>query len=430
MTLYHRDITQIFTSGTVLEEWFSPMAKILAKCRFSDALFKALPMAQFILSGCLRQILATSSLREYVQTLFHLNTNQTLAPIARSTWSDALASAGRRNVLRPAVVQLVELARNTLPDLLMHVEGIGLREVIATDATYQSESAHYDPHYPNIDGGNDNQKGHMLLSHFDVRHGIALTVTTETQSFGELRVLKREESNGLEWLRVKRAIHIVDRAFIDGRFWDQRFKLYDSTVITRMKSVLKYSIVKENDVAQNSTNDGILYDRTVTLQMSHETWRLIGFHSPDGIDYEYLTNDQYLLPGVVAFLYHRRWDKEKYYDCFKNDLAGSKAWGKSPVAIEQQALLGIVTSILTRLFLMRRQADLVLAQPDFTQNIKHQKKLAIYKQSGKGILLRALWHNMSKIARQVWRFLKNCFACQHDPALYKRQLEPLLRAYL
>ena len=406
------------------------MARILKKCRFSDAPFKALPMTPFILSGCLRQILASSSLREYVQTLFHLDTHQTQAPIARSTWSDALASTGRRNVLRPAVVQLVELARITLPDLLAHVEGIGSREVIATDATYQTESAHYDPHYPNTDGGDDNQKGHMLLSHFDVRHGIALTVTMETRSLGEMRVLKREESKGFNWLRTKRAIHVVDRAFIDGRFWDQRFKLYDSTVITRMKSTLKYSVVQKNDVAISTSNESILYDRTVTLQSSKGIWRLIGFHSPDGVDYEYLTNDQELLPGVVAFLYHRRWDKEKYYDCFKNDLAGSKAWGKSPVAIEQQALLGIVTSILTRLFLMRRQADLALLLPDATQDKKHQNKLAIYTQSGKGNLLRALWQNMSKISRQVWRFLKNCFTCQHEPRLYTRQLEPLLRRYL
>jgi hypothetical protein len=428
--LPHRRHSPLFTSGTVLEEWFSPMARILERCRFSDAPFKALPMASFILSGCLRQILATSSLREYVQTLFHLDTNQTLAPVARSTWSDALASSGRRNVLRPAVVQLVDLARATLPDLLAHVEGIGQREVIATDATYQSESAHYDPHYPKPDGGEDNQKGHMLLSHFDVRHGIALTVTTETRSLGEMRVLKREESNGSNWLRMKRAIHVVDRAFIDGRFWDQRFKLYDSTVITRMKSVLKYSLVKENDVAKNASNEGVLYDRAVTLQSSQGAWRLIGFRSPEGVDYEYLTNDQELLPGVVAFLYHRRWDKEKYYDCFKNDLAGSKAWGKSPVAIEQQALLGIVTTILTRLFLMRRQADLALVQPDSTQDKKHQKKQAIYAQSDKGVFLRAMWVNLSKIARQVWRFLKNCFACQHAPALYARQLVPLLRGYL
>jgi hypothetical protein len=133
---------------------------------------------------------------------------------------------------------------------------------------------------------------------------------------------------------------------------------------------------------------------------------------------------------VVAFLYHRRWDKEKYYDCFKNDLAGDKAWGKSPVAIEQQALLGMATSILTRLFLMRRQADLALPLPDATQNRKHEKKRASYAQSDQGILLRAQWPNLSKISRQVWRFLRHCFTAKHEPALYTRQLEPLLRAYL
>lgn len=42
---------------------------------------------------------------------------------------------------------------------------------------------------------------------------------------------------------MQRAIHVVDRAFIDGRFWDQQFKLYRSTVITRMKSVLKYTCI-------------------------------------------------------------------------------------------------------------------------------------------------------------------------------------------
>lgn len=425
-----RHINQLFTSGTVLEEWFSPMAKVLDKCRFSDAPFKALPIMPFILSGCLRQILASHSLREYVQTLFHLDTERTQTPVARSTWSDALASGKRRDVLREAVALLVELARTTLPDRLSHVEGIGSREVIATDATYQTESAHYAPNYPNVGGGEDNQKGHMLLSHFDVRHGIALTVTTETRSLGEMRVLKREESKGLNWLRTKRAIHVVDRAFMDGLFWDQRFKLYASTVITRMKSVLKYSLVKENPVAINDSNEGVLYDSSVTLQSSRGQWRLIGFRSPEGICYEYLTNDQELLPGVVAFLYHRRWDKEKYYDCFKNDLAGSKAWGKSPAAIEQQALLGIVTSILTRLFLIRRQADLALAQPDATQNKKHQKKRASYSQSDKGVSLRALWQNLSKISRQVWRFLKNCFSYQHEQGLYARQLEPLLRCYL
>lgn len=80
-----------------------------------------------------------------------------------------------------------------------------------------------------------------------------------------------------------------------------------------------------------------------------------------------LSNELELEPGVIAFLYHRRWDKEKHYDTFNNDLAGHKARAKSPVAIEQQALLGLISVLLTQLFLHRRQRDLQLDTLNMTQ---------------------------------------------------------------
>lgn len=422
-------LKQLFSSNTVLLEWFSPMARSLEKQRFSDAQFKALPMTSFILSGCLRHLLAARSLRDYLQMLFHMDTDQSMLPVARSTWADALASPARRNILRAAMAHLVSVAREILPDRLVDVEGIGARPVIATDATYQDESTHYRAHYP-MQGGVDNQKGHMLLSHYDLRRGIPLSVTTETKSMGEMRVLKQHEKEHGSWLCTPRAIHVVDRAFIDGRFWDQRLSIYGSTVITRTKSIMKLEYIKENEVEKCLSNDGVLYDRQVRLLKSDGIWRAIGFQSPDGVVYEYLTNDLTLLPGVVAFLYHRRWDKEKFYDCFKNDLAGAKAWGKSTVAIEQQAILGIVTVLLTRLFLHRRQAELQLDVPDSTQENKHKNKQKKAQLSGVNIRLRTHWCHLSKITRQVWRFLKNCFHQKHELVLYQRQLAPLMRQHL
>ncbi|VAW84670.1 hypothetical protein MNBD_GAMMA18-1212, partial [hydrothermal vent metagenome] len=41
--------------------------------------------------------------------------------------------------------------------------------------------------------------------------------------------------------------------------------------------------------------------------------------------------------------YHRRWDIEKYFDNFKNDMANAKAWGKSRECIEQQSLLAMAS---------------------------------------------------------------------------------------
>jgi hypothetical protein len=83
---------------------------------------------------------------------------------------------------------------------------------------------------------------------------------------GEMRVLKEDDLQAIDWSRVRHAIHVVDGAFIDDSYWDERK----------------------------------------------------------------ITNDFSLEPGVVAFLYYRRWGEEKYFDNFKNDLANAKAWGKKP----------------------------------------------------------------------------------------------------
>lgn len=429
-----REFTHGLTENTILGEWFEPMCRALQKVRFSDNKFTALPMAAFILLGCLRQIHNANSLRDYLQALFHLNPERTTPPLARSTWSDALASKRRCDILKAALANLTEFAQQTLPDRLAPIKALGNRPVIASDASYLPESSHYRPCYP-AEGGVDNQKGHMMLSHYDLRCGIPLAATTQTRSQGEMKVFKRDDLAANEWLCVKQAIHVVDRAYIDIRYWDQRYDRYRSTVITRMKSLIKATPQCERELDVTAVSEGVLYDREVTLIKSKKIWRLVGFLSPDGIDYEYLTNELELAPEVIAFLYHRRWDKEKYYDSFKNDLAGSQAWGKSPVAIEQQALLGIVTMLLTRLFLQRRQEDLGLDKPDATQDKKHQQKqdqLKATKGSAEeqSTAYRALWTHLSKVTRQVWRFLKTCFLIKHQQAFYQRQLRPLLLRYL
>ncbi|MCF6255614.1 MAG: hypothetical protein L3K25_04840 [Gammaproteobacteria bacterium] len=61
------------TEETVLGEWFHPMERALDKVRFSEKSFAALPMKEFILFGCLRQVQSVSTLREMIQNLFHAN---------------------------------------------------------------------------------------------------------------------------------------------------------------------------------------------------------------------------------------------------------------------------------------------------------------------------------------------------------------------
>jgi len=268
-----------------------------------------------------------------------------------------------------------------------------------------------------------------------------------------MRVLKAEDPDVVDWSRVRQAIYVVDRAFIDGTYWDERKKSLHATVITRMKSTLVYTRAEQRKVLVLPCNEKVLSDHVIALQCAKQPWRLIEWLSPDGIKYRYLTNDFSLEPGVVAFLYYRRWDEEKYFDNVKNDLANAKAWGKSPVAIEQQALMGLMTYILTQCFLQRRYQELALPKGDGTQACKHMRKSeqslehraeddhlehhtdAGYQEEELQEVkwydaYRAFYTQLSKITRQVWRFLKNCFREKHSLLLYQRQLKPLLLRYL
>lgn len=447
-------ITKSLLHETILNDWFHPMQHALDKVRFSDTIFKSLPMASFVLFGGLRQLLSLSTLREQVQTLFHLDADAERLPVPRSTWSDAMGSKKRRDILRQACEKLVGIAQSSLPDRFAGIEGLGQRPVLAIDATYQKESSHYCRVLPK-EGGCDNQKGHMLLTYYDLRCGMPIDVKTETESMGEMRVLKADHNATTDWSRINNVLYVVDRAFIDGRYWDERKRRFKATVITRYKSVLNYTEVQARTVSESTDNEQVISDTEIRLACSEEPWRLIQWRSPEGEVYRYLTNDFTLEPGIVAFLYYRRWDAEKYFDNFKNDLVGAKAWCKSSIAIEQQALMGLMTYVLTMLFVNKHCEALSIE--DNTQSRKQARKQNDYLEQKTGMqdnrgsmdggatddddgineepvlqydACRAFWTRLSKITRQVWRFLKSCFDKKSSRGLYQRQLRPVLEGYL
>ena len=179
----------ILMNNTVLNEWFLPMQKALDKVRYSRKQFSVLSADFFILLGYLRQLQGTKILREHIQSLFDLDEKAETVPLARSTWSDALASASRHKILREAVHVLVASARTELPDRFAGIDELGTRSIFAIDASYQEESSHYRAVYPG-EGGTDNKKGHMNMTTYDMRAGIAVDSSTETVSIDEMRFIK------------------------------------------------------------------------------------------------------------------------------------------------------------------------------------------------------------------------------------------------
>jgi hypothetical protein len=420
------------TDKTVFAELLTPVQQVLARVRSAQGLGRSLSMGDFIALGVLRHLQGTGSLREQVQALLHWDpTEGVRPPLARSTWSDALGAPARLAVLQAALPTLVGEATAVLPDRLAEIPGLGTRPVRAIDGTYQGESAHFRRRTPN-EGGQDNPKGHALLSFYNLRLGVPEDVQVETRSRHETAILRDYDQSPQALTRERHTLFLVDRAFIDARFWDAKKAKLAITIITRMKSNLRIDSSEDLGVDADPVNAGVQRDLRVMLASSPEPWRRITYRTRRGHRVEFLTNELDLPPGVIAFLYSRRWEEEKCFDTWKNDFSQAKAWGKRAVAIDNQVRLAIVTSILVAMMLattlggdgltdtkaLRRQARREAQQPDQPDGTDRPAWTV------------PLFRYTAKVSRQVLRFFKHCFLKPASPALYERELRPLLMAYL
>ncbi len=195
-----------------------------------------------------------------------------------------------------------------------------------------------------------------MLSFYHLRLGVPEDVRVDTRSRHETRILRDydQDALALALTRERRSLWVVDRAFIDASFWDAKKRALQITMITRMNSNLCVDSTEGLPVAADPANAGVLQDLRVTLASSREEWRLITYRARRGKMLQFLTNDSSLLPGVIAFLYFRRWEEEKCFDTWKNDFAQAKAWGKGTVAIANQARLAIITQLLVAILLHTR----------------------------------------------------------------------------
>jgi hypothetical protein len=151
-------------------------------------------------------------------------------------------------------------------------------------------------------------------------------VRIDTRSRHETRILCDYDQEPQALTRERRGVWRVDRAFIDAPCWDAKHQALQITMITRMKSNRCVDATEGLPIAADPANDGVLRDLRVTLSSSRATWRIITYRTRRAGELPFLTNNFSLLPGVVAFLYFRRWEEEKCFDTWKNDFTQAKAW--------------------------------------------------------------------------------------------------------
>jgi hypothetical protein len=417
------------TKDTVMGDLLEPLHNALDRVRYHSGRFASLTMRDFIGVGVLRHLQGMKTLREQIQALLHLSDDDMQTqPLARSTLSDALSSPLRLTIVTQTQRELVRQAREILPDRLAEIPGLGSRAVYALDGTYQQESVHYKKCTPS-QGGKDNPKGHALLSFYDIRLGCAHDVHIDTSSRHEIAMLREYAKQPGAITEEKGALWVADRAFVDARYWDQQKRKLKVTVITRMKSNLVIESIKKREIADSPLNQGVICDEELLLQSSSSVWRRVHYKTEQGTVLIFLTNEMRLEPGVIAFLYLRRWDEEKCFDTWKNDFSQGKAWGRSRVAIENQTRLAIITHLLVTLLLTMRMGDWgILDEKSLKKRTRRiEKKQAQFVPM---MWFSDLYRHTAKVSRQALRFLRSCFNRKSSATLYECHLKPMLLRYI
>jgi len=195
----------------------------------------------------------------------------------------------------------------------------------------------------------------------------------------------------------RQVIYVWDKAGIDFRFW-HRLKTTAGIYFISMEKENMALQVMGNQVWDqiDPINHGVLQDELVGSS-NGVLLRRVTCQAPDtGEIRVFLTTQMTLPPGLIAHLYHRRWQIEKVFDGLKNKLNEKKSWATSPTAKAAQAeFLCLTHNLIRRLEHQLASQEAVINEPDCTRHIKRlaQQKSATEKA---GRLWPSTWDTLQK----------------------------------
>ena len=148
----------------------------------------------------------------------------------------------------------------------------------------------------------------------------------------DITALKRLEANALRMgepkgRKVLLAYDPTIYDFAQWRRWKQSKGIY---VITRMKENTSLLICGDREFdREDLRNVGVVSDQLGGTNSGDMLRKIVYVEPTTGRRFVFLTNEMTLPPGLIAFIYKKRWDIEKVFDQFKNKLMENKAWAKS-----------------------------------------------------------------------------------------------------
>ena len=245
------------------------------------------------------------------------------------------------------------------------------------------------------------------------RRTLSRLATARGKKEHDIHALKRSTQERLrQGAPVRRQVlYVWDKAVIDFRFWHR---------LKTTAGIYFISLEKENMALQvmghqvwdqtDPINHGVLQDELVGSS-NGVMLRRVTCQAPDtGEIRVFLTTEMTLPPGLIAHLYHRRWQIEKVFDGLKNKLNEKKSWATSPTAKAAQAeFLCLTHNLIRRLEHQLASQEAVINVPDCTRHLaRSAKQKSATEKAGR------LWPS-------TWDTL-------HTPVLYSVKLIRWLRS--
>ncbi len=341
--------------------------------------------------------------------------------LKQSTYFDALSSPRRLTMVQQVTDILNQDMRKTLTeigvDYLEDFPSLKERIVVAGDGHAIEHACHAKR------GENGKYVCETNIHLLDLHTGLGEYLTTVQGDGTHRHEIPSLRKSLLKWRKgltkcKKPPILIYDRAAVDKKFWTnmtlaEKNGIY---VITRCKSDMVFH-VKANRKINSSLpiNMGVISDEWVG-QDNAIMMRRVHFCNPeDGCEYEFLTTETNLEPGLISWLYFMRWKIEKRFDTFKNKLCEKKGWATGKTAQEIQARICNCTHNLLEVLL--KLFELTFGIQEYKLFEKRKKHLEDRKEEAringqKVHVNHKVKNHLYQLSCQYIRIIKNLFFSQ------------------
>lgn len=391
---------------SLTNQFFAPALDALQNCEFTRRC-PGLSDEQWTHMGIERALKECKTGRGFLQEWAMANSEEFSVEV--SHFFETLKSA-RRLKLIAQINRLVAASMPTHRDCQIdELEDLAGVDIYAGDGHYHKTSTHELPikgkkravgHFYTL-----NMRTHALTHLTGADHGAG-----RKKGEHDMHALKRMATEQLRQGAAKgrQVLYVWDKAGIDIPQWYRWKQSAGIYFLSCSKELFKLTFYGENDFdPDDPINRGILKDQMVTNATSQVTFRYVQYQCPDtGTIYKFVTNHMKIRPGVLAWLYKRRWDIEKTYDTVKNKMEESKAWARTSNAKEMQAQFICLAHNLMVLMEQRMAAEHGLRNEKETRRCQKRETSAVQRAQSFGRQFAPIYLNPFKRSQLTLKFIR------------------------